>query len=678
MPISVTCPKCLVPYRLADDMAGKKLKCQKCQAVISAPEPDAAIKVPKKNGKGTQIKGDTAIAAVDKKPAPAKNTTARTDADAFAIPGEESSKKAKAGGCSGLMIALLLGLALVVFLGCGAVGAWWFFDLGKPSSTQKHLDAARKQATDLEQRNIEQAKQIIKLQEDVEAANKKLEDQATQWAQKIQEEAARWKKTPEEETEAVEKVLLQLGLGVADVIPLLMHKNEPVKSVARRFLMARREQGADWLLLDAMASPEDDLRVACYPVAKEITGAANVPSLKFWKEAPVEERAAALEKWREAVYGHVPPVNKAVLDFTFAKYGKQVNNGECAMLVVDAVKVAKGRPVKNEGKTYVWGLALADGETAKPGDIIQLEGAKFSNGINAPHHTQIIRRVIGPGNFDILEQNSNGRRTVGSGKINLNLLVQGTAVIYRPLPMAEGKAGGPTGILKEMAVRAAKTSGQKETTDFLGELKKFFAEKESLTKEETSFAKDVCRIFEGKSAEAGALAYAELGTQLAKSADEADARTGRLLQGVGRRLPGQEIDVKGTTLDGKELDWKAYRGKVVLVDFWATFCPPCREEIPRMKEMYQAYKDQGFEIVGISVDSDRSALEKFVAKENLPWVCVHDMGVKGARSMAEHFGLEFIPLPILVGRDGKVISMQASGSELNRLLEIHIGPNRKK
>jgi hypothetical protein len=188
-----------------------------------------------------------------------------------------------------------------------------------------------------------------------------------------------------------------------------------------------------------MASPKTDLRAACYSIAVEVTGVAKVPPLTFWKEASVEERTLAVEKWREAVYGKVPPVNKAILDFTFANYGKQVNNGECAMLVMEALRAATGRPVKVEGNKYVWGRALADGETARAGDIVQLEEAKFTNGASSPHHTQIIRRVLGPGRYEVLEQNVAGRRTVGWGKLNLKLLVQGTIVIYRPIPMVAEK-----------------------------------------------------------------------------------------------------------------------------------------------------------------------------------------------------------------------------------------------
>lgn len=232
---------------------------------------------------------------------------------------------------------------------------------------------------------------------------------------------------------------VRLGATTTELIPLLTHKNPKVKSALGVALAARLPEGADWALLNAMASSDAEIRAGCHPVAIAVTKATKVPPASFWKDATEEERAAALEKWREGVYGKLPPVNKAILDFCFDHYGKQVDNGECAMLAVLAVRSAKARPMQNKDKTYVWGETLGADDTVLAGDIVQLENAKFSDGIQAPHHTQIIRRVLGKGQYQVLEQNSNGRRTVGLGKINLKLLTQGTVVIYRPQPLASDR-----------------------------------------------------------------------------------------------------------------------------------------------------------------------------------------------------------------------------------------------
>ena len=93
------------------------------------------------------------------------------------------------------------------------------------------------------------------------------------------------------------------------------------------------------------------------------------------------------------------------------------------------------------------------------------------------------------------------------------------------------------------------------------------------------------------------------------------------LQGMYRRLTllGKPMEISGTLLDGKPVDWESYRGKVVLVDFWATWCGPCRAEIPNVLEMYEAYHDKGFDVLGISLDATPEAAKKYVEENKLPW-----------------------------------------------------------
>jgi hypothetical protein len=231
----------------------------------------------------------------------------------------------------------------------------------------------------------------------------------------------------------------RLGAGTSELIALLSVTNLKVRPALASLLTARTAEGADWALLAVMASPDAELRAAVHPVAAAVIKVGKVPPASFWKDASEEERAEALEKWREAAYGKLPPVNKAILDFTFANYGKQVNDGECAMLAVDAFRHAKAKPIQHKDKTYVWGQELKPEDTVFAGDIVQLEDAKFSNGGSAPHHTQIIRRVLSKGQYEVLEQNAGGRRTVGIGQLNVKLLTQGTVVFYRPQPLADKK-----------------------------------------------------------------------------------------------------------------------------------------------------------------------------------------------------------------------------------------------
>ena len=126
--------------------------------------------------------------------------------------------------------------------------------------------------------------------------------------------------------------------------------------------------------------------------------------------------------------------------------------------------------------------------------------------------------------------------------------------------------------------------------------------------------------------------------------------------------------LEGKTLDGKDLDWAKYRGKVVLIDFWATWCGPCRAEIPNIKDNYEKYQRQGFEVIGISLDQMSSReLAEFVKKEEVPWTICRD--ADSPQSMAAYYGIRGIPQMILVGRDGKVITLECPRSALGPLVE---------
>ena len=150
------------------------------------------------------------------------------------------------------------------------------------------------------------------------------------------------------------------------------------------------------------------------------------------------------------------------------------------------------------------------------------------------------------------------------------------------------------------------------------------------------------------------------------------------LKAIARRfrLPGNPIRVLGSAVDGSDFDWKSYRGKYVLIDFWASWCGPCRAEIPNMKAQQKRYSTDDFAIVGINLDQTLDDCQKYVEREELPWVNLmsQDAQQRGwDNPMAVYYGISGIPTAILVDREGRVISMQARGEELNRLLESLLG-----
>jgi len=119
------------------------------------------------------------------------------------------------------------------------------------------------------------------------------------------------------------------------------------------------------------------------------------------------------------------------------------------------------------------------------------------------------------------------------------------------------------------------------------------------------------------------------------------------------------LDLKYTAVDGSSVDLSKLRGKVVLVDFWATWCPPCREEVPNVVAAYKKYHDQGFEVVGISLDQDKDALQSFVKDKGMAWPQYFD-GKEWENEISSRFGIDAIPAMWLLDKKGMLVTTDAS------------------
>jgi len=116
---------------------------------------------------------------------------------------------------------------------------------------------------------------------------------------------------------------------------------------------------------------------------------------------------------------------------------------------------------------------------------------------------------------------------------------------------------------------------------------------------------------------------------------------------VGRPAP----QLKLKTLDGKDFDLTSLLGRPVLIDFWATWCVPCRQSMPAVAKIYEEFHSKGLEVVGVSIGDNPEVVTRFVRKNNLSWTHLEDPDVV----TEEHWGQSGIPRLVLIGKDGKVL-----------------------
>jgi peroxiredoxin/predicted negative regulator of RcsB-dependent stress response len=120
-------------------------------------------------------------------------------------------------------------------------------------------------------------------------------------------------------------------------------------------------------------------------------------------------------------------------------------------------------------------------------------------------------------------------------------------------------------------------------------------------------------------------------------------------------------------INGKAVRLDAYRGKYVLIDFWATWCAPCIGELPRLQAAYRTYHDAGFAIIGVSLDESKTAVVDFAKARNLPWPQLHN--ASGSADLVEGFGVSSIPATYLIDPEGTVIRLDVRGKALDETLK---------
>lgn len=140
--------------------------------------------------------------------------------------------------------------------------------------------------------------------------------------------------------------------------------------------------------------------------------------------------------------------------------------------------------------------------------------------------------------------------------------------------------------------------------------------------------------------------------------DWCDRRTSRL-ELVGKPAP----EITGTTPSGAAFDVTPWKGKVVLVDFWATNCRPCLEDLPKLRELYAEFHPLGVEMVGVSFDEEDAALSEFLERTQLPWTIVTN-----DNQTPERFRVDLIPCLMLVDRQGNLAATDVKVPQLRGAL----------
>ncbi len=117
--------------------------------------------------------------------------------------------------------------------------------------------------------------------------------------------------------------------------------------------------------------------------------------------------------------------------------------------------------------------------------------------------------------------------------------------------------------------------------------------------------------------------------------------------------------------DGKEIALSSLKGKLVLIDFWASWCGPCRKEMPNVIKIYSKFKNKGFEIYGVSLDQDKEKWMEAITKDGINWPQVSDLKYWD-NVAARIYNVQGIPYTVLIDKDGKIIAKNLRGQELEK------------
>ena len=135
-----------------------------------------------------------------------------------------------------------------------------------------------------------------------------------------------------------------------------------------------------------------------------------------------------------------------------------------------------------------------------------------------------------------------------------------------------------------------------------------------------------------------------------------------------KSMLGKTCNLSFMSIDGKPVKLQDQRGRVVLIDFWATWCGPCREKLPELKSLYARHHAQGFEVIGVSFDEDVEGMKDFTRKEGIAWKQVADGKGWNESPYAGEFGVTSLPTMWLLDKQGRLRDVD-SREDLERKLQ---------
>jgi peroxiredoxin len=143
-----------------------------------------------------------------------------------------------------------------------------------------------------------------------------------------------------------------------------------------------------------------------------------------------------------------------------------------------------------------------------------------------------------------------------------------------------------------------------------------------------------------------------------------------ILSKVEPGQPAPEFTMNDTT--GKPISLSSFKGNVVLIDFWASWCGPCRAENPNVVAAYKKFNSKGFTVLGVSLDDDKAKWVAAIAKDGLTWTHVSDL-TRWQNAAAKQYGVMSIPANFLIDREGKIVGSSLQGEDLMKKLEEVLG-----